>query len=535
VACYERSIVVQKSSRTMSLLLVLSENRWLSLKDWVALRAVSIDWNVTVESCCNILKRARGAEKQTLLEQRAINALLPDLKGHPDWWVTLKTTGACRPRHCNLLGCACTSMMPIHNAIHVILNLAHNQRLYRAALASLDANTELLSPFLPILCYAPLRCPPFYRDFLEPLGRRNGDLCHRLAFTAKALGNEPLFHKFATLEPSVGQALEFGDLLLKVCKSATLEGRKKIIVERDKKRTGEWMIPGQPTYTIVEIRWAELKTINSSTRPVICPIVCRHRETGRLHLISVLVKFEPVISDYLVMHFLAWMQQLRKDWPILSYHVQPLTPDAGIIIIVNQASTLFQIKESGQSIQNHLLNKNPYVGSRVLRMRFVRSCAVSSVLQYVCGLGDRHTANILLTDAGELFHIDFGFLFEKEVVLRKIVKQFTMKLTPEILDMLGGRNGECFDTFVNDTTELFEDVRKNWRLFYYIFCPMFLTRYCNFTKDEFLEFIEKTLVPNQTEMEAKIKVENIIQKNTQNTNFEVILDTIHFLKKTWLD
>jgi ataxia telangiectasia mutated family protein len=71
------------------------------------------------------------------------------------------------------------------------------------------------------------------------------------------------------------------------------------------------------------------------------------------------------------------------------------------------------------------------------RQEFARSVAVSSIVGYIVGLGDRHPNNILFTrDTGEIVHIDFGITFEAGR-RQAVPEQVPFRLTRDMVDGLG--------------------------------------------------------------------------------------------------
>lgn len=49
-----------------------------------------------------------------------------------------------------------------------------------------------------------------------------------------------------------------------------------------------------------------------------------------------------------------------------------------------------------------------------MRLNYSRSVAVTSMVGWVLGIGDRHCSNIMIDSiTGEVIHIDFGIVFEE--------------------------------------------------------------------------------------------------------------------------
>lgn len=71
------------------------------------------------------------------------------------------------------------------------------------------------------------------------------------------------------------------------------------------------------------------------------------------------------------------------------------------------------------------------------RLNYTRSVASNSIVGYIVGLGDRHSANILIDKASaELVHIDLGVAFEQGKMLRT-PETVPFRLTRDIVDGMG--------------------------------------------------------------------------------------------------
>ena len=71
------------------------------------------------------------------------------------------------------------------------------------------------------------------------------------------------------------------------------------------------------------------------------------------------------------------------------------------------------------------------------KLAYTRSCATSSMIGYILGLGDRHVQNILIDKhSAEVIHIDLGIAFEQGKIL-PTPETVPFRLTRDIIDGFG--------------------------------------------------------------------------------------------------
>lgn len=136
-----------------------------------------------------------------------------------------------------------------------------------------------------------------------------------------------------------------------------------------------------------------------------------------------------------------WLES-GYDFRMKPYKVISTQDQVGMIEVVTNSRTTEKIHlEQGlmgafqsRIIWNYLKKKNTEPESfEIATDNFLRSCAGYCVATYILGIGDRHSGNIMLTDTGHLFHIDFGhFLgnFKKKFGFNRERTKFV--LTPEV-------------------------------------------------------------------------------------------------------
>ncbi len=120
-------------------------------------------------------------------------------------------------------------------------------------------------------------------------------------------------------------------------------------------------------------------------------------------------------QDQLVTTFVSLIASLLSlsslDLALCVYRVLATSGSEGLIEVVPEAHNVSSVLAEHGSISMFLMRNNKHQASHSDAVdNYIRSCAGYSIVTFFLGVGDRHLDNILITNDGKLFHVDFGFI-----------------------------------------------------------------------------------------------------------------------------
>ena len=92
---------------------------------------------------------------------------------------------------------------------------------------------------------------------------------------------------------------------------------------------------------------------------------------------------------------------------------------SGFVQLVEKTEAVAHILSTYKSIQTYFQQygpdkKAPHGIAPEMMDAYVKSCAGYCVITYLLSVGDRHLDNLLLTESGNLIHIDFGYILGRD-------------------------------------------------------------------------------------------------------------------------
>lgn len=177
------------------------------------------------------------------------------------------------------------------------------------------------------------------------------------------------------------------------------------------------------------------------------------------------------------------LRRNNLDLRLTHYRVIATSRDTGFVELVPDCITVHEVIERHKQIIDYLklLSANstsaiidPTVGvAHEIMQNFVKSCAGYSIVAYLLGIGDRHNENILITNSGCLFHIDFGFILGADPKKSPLLPAPPpMPVTKEIVAGMGGPKTSYYTAFKIWAGEAFRVLRREANLIMALFSLM---------------------------------------------------------------
>ncbi|KAL9935214.1 hypothetical protein V8E36_005562 [Tilletia maclaganii] len=176
-------------------------------------------------------------------------------------------------------------------------------------------------------------------------------------------------------------------------------------------------------------------------------------------------------QDQLVIQLFTLMDKLLRnenlDLKITPYRVLATGPLDGIAQYVPSSTIAAIMAQYGGSLLNFLRHHHPddtslgtFGVKPAVLDTFVRSCAGYCVVTYLLGVGDRHLDNLLLAPDGHFFHVDFGYILNRDP------KPFPppVKVCKEMVDGMGGTGSPHYARFKSLCHTAFSSLRKSANL-----------------------------------------------------------------------
>ena len=240
--------------------------------------------------------------------------------------------------------------------------------------------------------------------------------------------------------------------------------------------------PLRPSKRVIGVEPATLKVFSSKTQPFKLDLIMEGDDDMSPAMFKV---GDDLRQDQLVLQLLGVMDKMFKDvnldLHLTLYRVLSFSSDEGMMEFVKGSTPLTAVQKQFGTInaffQSHAAKERQKAIEQqhekqqsLVRIpseaelyedmvnRFIKSCAGYCMCTYVLCVGDRHLDNIMLRETGELFHIDFGYIFGHDPRSWAVGP---IRLTKDMVDTMGGRGSKGFDKFVSHCSQAYRVLRAN--------------------------------------------------------------------------
>jgi len=266
------------------------------------------------------------------------------------------------------------------------------------------------------------------------------------AINLKHILKEYLFEKITLQKPFENKINKMHTFISNIINRVNKDSQKELHIDLP------ILYPFDYDWCIIKVN--DIKIMKSNSEPLLLDVTIINFKKD-IRKVKFLIKKESSLRKeqivscviYLLLFRLKQHESMNNKYNeyIPTYQIKMLSNDIGVIEFVENSITLREVNDLGYTLQNYITDHNKNEIHNSIKKRFLNSLAISCCLSYLLGLGDRHLDNIMINSRGQIFNIDYGYLLENPVT--NILGAPNIKVTSEMIDVLGGKNSEYYKEF----------------------------------------------------------------------------------------
>jgi phosphatidylinositol 3-kinase len=207
------------------------------------------------------------------------------------------------------------------------------------------------------------------------------------------------------------------------------------------------------------------------------------------------------------------LKKINVNFPFQVLKCVAPSRDDGMLQFVNGSSTIQDIKKKYKKDLDIYLNTlSPNEAEqKEYKENYLLSNAGYAAATYILSIGDRHLENLMVTDKGFFFHLDFGWILGREPPGKLCTPE--IRIDEDMVKGMGGQNSPGYTTFKQKSIDAILYLRKFRLLTLNLILLMVHAGLDNLPEREFeaiLTSMNKRFLPNMSNTAARQKCASII-------------------------